>query len=365
MRRSTIFLIVFIIIAGAIVGVSQLLRTQPPVELTVIVDPLGAAWVRDAVTAFNASENTLIGTQRIQFVVSEVSDVAVWRGQETWNVQSHPTVWIPSSSISLSYAGLPFEQASPSAARTLLVWGGYASRLNVLTEDDPAALDWAALQAGAAADGGSWSALGGQANWGFLRVAIAPPESSMAGVAALFSAAAAYADTPTLNGAITADSAFRAWLLPVVQTVPSNVTNNPAAYLSQSVGNAQIALAPESQWLTSSSALLNASDPLRFAYPVQQFLFDFPVVYWDDNTTTSEQRQAAAALAEWLTSSAQQANAEHFGLRPANGIPAVDSSLFAAATANGIQTNIAVPTPIQAPSRNEVQGLIQWYTQNR
>src|SRR5690349_16704911 len=96
MRRGIIIVLLFIVVVGGILAVSQLIRQQPPLEITVAVDPLGAAWVRSAAESFNAGEN-LVGTQRIQVNVIEVSDVDVWRGDAAWRSDNHPAAWIPAS----------------------------------------------------------------------------------------------------------------------------------------------------------------------------------------------------------------------------------------------------------------------------
>ena len=48
MRRGTIFLILFIVIVAGIIGLSTFLQNQPPVEITVAVNPLAEEWVREA-----------------------------------------------------------------------------------------------------------------------------------------------------------------------------------------------------------------------------------------------------------------------------------------------------------------------------
>src|SRR5215208_2182827 len=121
MRRGTIVVIVFIVLAAVVVGASQFLRSQPPLEVTVIVSPLAEAWVRNAVDAFNASDPLVNATRRVEMRVNTQDDLSLWSDQGLSQLQNNPpTAWIPAISVSLNYANrLPFEVVEPSLAKTL------------------------------------------------------------------------------------------------------------------------------------------------------------------------------------------------------------------------------------------------------
>src|SRR6187549_534850 len=106
MRRGTVVVIIFLLVAAAIIGASQFLRSQPPLELLVAVSPLAEDWAREAVESFNQGDVLVNGTQRVHFSVQVVEDTQVWReeGRVTWTRDSHPDAWLPASSASLSYA---------------------------------------------------------------------------------------------------------------------------------------------------------------------------------------------------------------------------------------------------------------------
>ena len=367
MRRGLIIVILFIAVVGGILAVSQVIRQQPPLLITVAVDPLGAAWVRSAAETFNAGEN-LVGTQRVQITVQETSDVDVWQGNTEWRGDNHPDAWIPSSSVSLNYgSSLPFETEQASLARTLLLWGGFTSRLNVLTNNGSQPLDWEALGAAAAVDGGSWAALpGGQRGWGFIKFAFPTPERSMTGVGVLFSGAADFTDTPTLTGVQTSNAEFRNWMLPIIQSVPNFQTlgADPAETIAaRGTSVADVALLPESEWLMQINRL-NANE-FQLSYPQYQFVFDFPLARWDNPQTTDDRRAAVAAFGTFLLSEAQQTSMMRFGLRPAASEPTGSETLFAAGQAFGIQTAPPLDLIVQAPTRTDAQSLVQWFIQGR
>jgi hypothetical protein len=323
MRRGSIFVILFVVVAAIVIGASQFLRSQPPTEITIAVDPLAVAWVENAVAALNATSPVVNATQRIQFRVTPVDDLDVWQGQRIWSPDNHPAAWIPASSISVGYAkenGVPLGDVAASVARTPLVWGGYVSRVDVITDGGTAPLDWPTVAQ--AAETASWAALGGESEWQFIKLGFGQPGRKMNGLAVLFSGAGAYHKKADLSGADLRAADFRDWMLPVINSVPNFATlgSDPAAAMARGPSTVEIGFFPESQWLLNLSGLLQNED-VRLSYPAYQFLLDFPLVRWQDSSTTDEQRQAVDLLSGWLLATAQQSNAPDHGLRPATVEP--------------------------------------------
>ncbi len=362
MRRGTIILVLFVLAAIGIIAASQFLRSQPPLEITVAVNPLAEKWLLDAVSAFNAS-NPLVNTTRIQVRLTTIDDLGVWSGERPWTADQHPAAWIPASSASIGYAtenGLPLELRTPSLARTPLVWGGFTSRLAVL--DIPASgLDWE--QVITAVDAEAWVNLGGDSSWQFVKLAFARPDQTMSGLAVVFSGAAAYSQSAALDSALLRDNAFRGWFAPVVASVPNFNTlgADPAARMANGPSTAEIALLPEVQWLTNLNGLLTTNDAVAFSYPAYQFMLDFPLARWNDTVTTDTERAAVDALQTWLMTESQQFRTVNFGLRPAASEPDGGSTLFTAGLIYGIQYEPDYGQLIQAPGRGDALGLIQWF----
>lgn len=365
MRRGTIIFILFALVAAAIVGASQFLRSQPPMEFTVAVNPLAAEWVRAAVNAYNDTQPVVNTTQRIQFAVQVVDDLSVWQGNTNWTPENHPAAWIPASSVSIGYS----ERYTPvvaSVARTPLVWGGYASRVEVVTRGGAEPFDWDAVQRVAA--GESWSRAGGESNWGFVKLAFPRPDQSMSGLAVLFSGAASFHDSSDLAGGATRAPDFREWLTPVVESVPNFQTlgADPAAAMARGASTVDIALLPESFWLLNLNGLLN-NEPIVFSYPAYQYMLDFPLAGWRNPLPTDPnapiEQAAVQALATWLTGAARQSQLVTHGLRPATSEPTETASLFSAGDSYGIQLAPDFTQLVQPPSRSETQGLVQWFTQ--
>jgi hypothetical protein len=363
MKRGTIFLILFILVAAGVVGASLFFRNQAPLKVTIAVDALAADWVKDAVAQYNASNPLVNATRRVQLEATVMSDMDVWRGSANWTPQNHPTGWVASSSIAVNYAkdnGLPLSVIQPSTARTLLVWGGYKSRVDVITQKGAKRLDWDTVQAAAKAE--SWSALGGSPDWQFVKLGFGLPDRTMSGLAVLFSGAASFSQTPNLATNAVGSTGFYNWMQPIVDSVPNFQTlgGDVAKAVSRGPSTVEIAILPESQWLLNLSAI-TANETVELGYPTYQFIFDFPVALWDDSQTTDDQRAAVKAFGAWLLNAQQQNSAIGYGLRPASGDPPQTAGLFTSAVADGIQLSPDVAQAIVAPARADAQGLIQWF----
>lgn len=357
MRRGTIIVVIFIIIAAGVVGVSVFLRSQPPLEFTVTVSPMAEAWLRDAAASFNASNPTINSTQAVRVAVQPQDEAQIALGESAaWTRESHPDGWIPAADFSVNYArnrGLPFDTIQPSVAQTPLVWGGFSDTVADATNDGQEPFDWPAVNAAVASQP--------------IRLAFRSPSSTIDGFAVLLSGAAALADDPVITRDSLRSPAARTWLENTVLAVPNTATLGASAAQTMaargpSVGG--LALLPESEWLTNlRGQLVNASTPVQLAYPAYTVQFTFPCTAWNDpsaqNPTTEADRvKAVTAFCNYLLTPAQQANAARFGLRPADGVVTeAMAALFTAAESYGVQIELPPMTVVQAPGRSDAQLL--------
>jgi hypothetical protein len=368
MRRGTIFTLLFVLIAAGLVGISQFLGNQPPVEYTLAVDPLIEPWAREAITAFNATQ-PVINTRRIQFRISAaIDDIEVWTGTREWVPNNHPDAWLAASSLSLQYTqegGLVMVPVTASIARTPLVWGGYLSRVDALTENGVSALDWAAVQQGAVE--ANWGDIGGESNWQFIKLTFQQPIRKIGGLGALLTGAAAHYGTESLPAGGLNSQELRTWLLPVLESIsnPSRLPADPAAAMaSQGYAVGEIGLLPEVLWLNNLGGLQNR-ESFRVAYPTMGFVLDFPLSSWPNDTLNTEREAAVSALGAYLMSDAEQARLLRFGLRPAGSEPDATAPRFADAQDAGVLFAPAYGTVLTAPPLRDVQGFIQWLESNQ
>jgi hypothetical protein len=358
MRRGTTVLLIFVLIAAGIVGASYLLQNQPPLNMTIAVDPLIEDWARQSVSAFNSTSPMIGAGRRVQISVSIIDDVRLWSGTGGWTSQAHPQGWLAASSASPAYArSYPFQPVQESVAITPLIIGGYMSRVAALTDT---ALNWDELANAAKTE--NWEALGGQSNWRFVKLAFSLPDQTVSGFPVLLSAAANFHDSVQLTNAQLTDSAFRDWFAPVIRSVPNfnSIGQDAAAFTARGTASVDFALAPESQWLHNLSGITR-NESIRFSYPEYAFVYDFPFLRWDDATTTDDERSAMNRLGEWFLSAEQQALLPDYGLRPAAMMLSEADTRFIEAGVYGIELNPTFANVIEAPSINDVQLLLRWF----
>ncbi|MBK9122122.1 MAG: substrate-binding domain-containing protein [Chloroflexi bacterium] len=347
MRRGTIFIILFVLIAAALVAATTLLRSQPPVEIDVAVDPLAEPWLRAAALEFNTSGVTVgVGRPvRVNVIVAPGMQIL----NEPWSSNNHPDGWIPawSAFAAAIRMSVTTNTEALSLARTPLVWMRDAS------DDSPiSALTWDGVQEAAASNR--------------INIAFSSPSLSVQGFAVLLSGAADFHDSGVLADAQLNDRAMRDWLLPVIESVPSfnTIPNDVAQYVAGPQGRTvDVAIGPESQWLTSLSVLARTYTP-EFAYPDYPVMFDFPYITLSSVQTTDDERAASQAFAAFLLNGAQQGALDTYGLRPAVGEPAETSDVFIGGERYGIMRQLPVNQAIQLPQPSAISGLRQWILNN-
>lgn len=358
--RTTIILVFFLVVIGAIFGANQFVQNQPPLEITIAVDPLAEDWVQAAAQDYNANGVLIAnGTIRIQVKVVVEDDLDIWRGNPNWGSSNHPQAWIASSQASISYLppNLPFRTLHESLARTPLVWGGFENRVFWVRDEDSRPFDWSAIQDISVAQ--SWQNIGAANESGNINMAINWAANSMAGIGALMTSAADYGQTTILSRELLSGTEFGDWFFPISETLYNSRTlgGNPAETMaSRGTSAADYALLPEMQWLLSVDDL--ADDGFVFSYPAYQFVLDFPMARWEDAQTTDNEKTAVASFGEFLAGERGQALAIEHGLRPANSEPDESATLFANAQAYGIQLVPDYGQMVEAPSRGLVDLVI-------
>ncbi len=363
MNRGTVIIGGFVVIVAGVLGANFLLGNQPPITITLAVDPLAESWVRQAVTDFNAASVVAQGRPvQVQTSVTVEDDFSVWR-ERPWNSSSHPDAWIPAASVSVGYAasaGQPFVLVRESLAQTPVLLGIRDSRKQALVDDRNQPLDW--LETADAAAQETWSALGGDESWGFVDLVLAQPDQSMVGLAPLLSAAASYYSRAKLSGADLNDSALRAWLEPMLLAVgnPTSIGSDAVSFMARNQASGEIGAAPEVFWLRNLAGL-NGGDSIRLSYPRYSFVFDFPLAVWDDADITEEQRAAVAAFGDYLLSAPVQESVADYGLRPAAGSVSSGGAQFVDAEAYGVLLVPPYDQIVQPPSESsDILAFLNW-----
>lgn len=360
MSRATVVLVLFVVIIGAIIGLSQFLTNQPPLEITVAVNPMVEDWMTDVVKDFNGSNTLVNNTTRVTVKLTTVADNAVWNDDSGWSTTNHPDAWIPADPASVNYlnSNVPFTIITDSIATTPLVWGGFESRVMVLSPDG--ALDWDVVANAMATNDGNWASLGGQSSWGFLKLAYPRPTNDIAGLAVLYSGAGHFTDSTTLDRQRLLQSDFNEWMRSIVSAVPSFNTlgNDPAATMaSRGTSVAEIALLPEVMWLNNLDGL-QGSDPIMLSYPTTGYELTFPVAMWNHTETTDDTKAAVNAFADYVAG-AGQSSAMEYGLRPVSNVQTETNSPFDAGADVGILLDPPTSAIVTAPDKNTAETLLE------
>lgn len=372
MRRGTIVLAVFALIAVGIIGASAFLQNQPPITVTVAVDPLIKGWATEMAGDFNASGALTASGRRVNVTLTDIRDIQVWH-ERVWSSNNHPDGWIASSSASIEYAreaNYPLNLEQATLAETPLIWMGFQDRVEVLENsseiatrlNSAASLDWTTVHAAAEIE--NWGILeNGGASSRFVQFAFSPPDTTHIGLSVLVSAAAAYHNDAALTQALLGDNGYRNWLLPVVSIPNFNDIGEDVGNFVARRGRAatDFAIGPESQWLTQYSAISRTAS-VRFAYPEYTVAFDFPLASWSDTTTSAEQQSAVASFGQFLVGRRQQGQLVNYGLRPSDSnISITTAEIFSDALTAGIMLEPAY-TRVEFPSdSSSLQSLIRWF----
>ncbi len=341
-------------------------------DVLVLHDKSAGAWLNPAADTFNQSHPkgkiflTPVGSR-------EGRDTLLYAKDAT-----HPEMWIPGDNYwidklradSANPKVMGRSGASVGAGKDLL----HTYVVLVVREDRASVLEAAMRQAKyaghtwrmiaeASADG--WTALGGPAEWGKLKMAQASPLKTNSGMLTL---ALMYREFRRDNSAKNYDSPeFAAYIAKVEGSVPhfAETTSDALKDLTenQTTDKPDIAVAYESEALT---ALEKGLTGYRIVYPAPTFEVSVPVALVTAAWVTDAKQQTGRDFIYYLQSDAAQQKALDFGYRPVAPSLAPQVKEYISATkrqAAGFQP--APQTEGTATDSKEKEGLIyvwgQWY----
>lgn len=353
MRRGTIFVILFIALAAAVIATSQFLQAQPPRAITIAVNPLAEDWVRAAAQAFNDTSPLVNGTRRVRVNVIVIDDVALWGRTRQLSDAERPDGWVPALPISFELvrsSGATITTLASDLALTPLIWGGFRNPVNAITLNNARRLDWTSVRDGV----------------NEVRPAFPHPAQTTAGFAVLASGASHFNRNVVLTEADFGPN-YRAWIEPVIQAVANYNTlgadvAETMASRGPSVGG--VALLPESQWLTNlRGRFLEEATRLVLVQPESPVVLSFSYALWGQDVPPADEadREAAVrAFGSYLAGPEAQGLAARFGLRPSwGGVPAV--APFTAAAAYGALMPFDMSSiVVLSLSSGDVQRILAW-----
>jgi len=397
MNRTRIVFFVIIGLAVVIVAAGliwQLVRSSEPsqgptavpgqtsdetLEVQVVTALPVADWVQEAANQFNAEKHTLEG-QLIHLTVTPMDGLTAKGRYDRDEMNPLPTAWIPESRYLVELVNAAQnerlgrdvfltdgEYRAKPLAISLLAWGVYDSRAKVL-EAKYSQLSWKAIHDAAMAPGG-WAELGGQADWGYFKLAISNPRKNVSGLAAMVAAAGEYFQKTNISVDDVTNAEFQAWLGEIMSSMSDlsggSYTVNDLALFGYTTGDAGQLL--ESDLLVNMQGIQTRwADPLRIAYPEYVTWFDFPFSVWMGSETTALQKNAALEFEKYLLTEGIQKKALAYGLRPANSNVLVtgEGSLFDQWAGQGVLGIVPRTTAMRSPDRDVLQALLRWFDLN-
>ena len=256
-----------------------------------------------------------------------------------------------------------------SVAETLLTWGLFRSRGVALLEN-LGPVSWSTVHEAAVAPTG-WKELGGDPSWGNFKLALAAPGRTVAGLAAIITAAGEYYDRNDLSVEDVSDPEFLIWLDEAMGAANISSWNRSSAaenvaLFGFTAGDAGQFL--ESELLRNMEGIQTRwQEPMIVHYPAVTARFDFPFAIWVGPETSAVQKNAALAFQRFLRSEEQQRKALAFGLRPIDpglALDAANDSLFVRWQKLGVRSDIQPAITMQPPNRDLLPSLWSWQDTN-
>jgi hypothetical protein len=390
MNRTRWVFVIILLLAGAIVGASFLVRwaggvkplIEPPqvLEVRIICALPVEPFVQEAARKFNAENHKLEG-RPIQVTVEPMDGLTAMGRWEREEMNPIPTVWIPDSRYLVELVNATYKEklgrdifltggeyrARPIAI-SLFSWGIYASRAQVLRAKY-GDINWQVIHDAATAKGG-WPELGGPPDWGYFKLVVPNPRKNVGGLAAMIAAAGEYYGKTDITVADVTNPDFQKWLKELMGAVTDfsslgaySVEN--LALFGYSMGDGGQLL--ESDLLVNMAGILTRwQDPLVIVYPKYVTWFDFPFTIWMGEETTALEKNAALEFERYLLQPETQKRAIQLGLRPANPEVSVTEpdSLFVKWQDQGAMTIVPRTTMMRFPDRDVLQTLLRWFDLN-
>lgn len=375
---------VFYLLAAPEVPVAGALEPEPRAsplpsrrrvtDITFLYSTEKREWVEAALADFQRTHPhvrvTLVGKGSLE------AARAILEGRE------QPTVWSPADSAELRMLAADWatdashgplfatqgEAVPHPLVITPLVFVGWQDRMEVLRKaGGGGALSWKTLQRAVASDRG-WPAVGGPAEWGFVKLGHTDPTKSNSGLQALLSATLEYLGRRAgLTQGELLDPGYQAWLQGLERGVtrfePSTgtfmtdlVRYGPSRY--------DLAVVYESLAIAQLGNAQGRWGALRVDYPPVTLWSDHPAAVLQADWVTPEQREAALEWVGFLRSPPVQARALTFGFRPADPsvplkTPDADNP-FTRLAAQGIRVD--VPPAADVPDVSVLRTLLELWT---
>jgi ABC-type Fe3+ transport system substrate-binding protein len=335
MNPKVLIVLAFILAIGAVVYLQSRKDSGEPAgqkpksgaAITVLYSTEKKEWLEWATAAFT-KENPRIDVQ----LTGKGSLDAM---QGLVDGREKPTLWSPADSLVLSLGAADYttktgqllvaaegsNDAPSPLVITPLVLVAWEDRAEVLLKAGNGKLSWHTLHDALASNRG-WPAVGGKAEWGFVKLGHTDPTRSNSGLQALLSMTYEYyRKTSGLTVAELLDPKYQQWIGEIERGV-SKFETSTGTFMTDMIrfgpSRYDVAVVYES---LAASQLENAQGRwgnLKIIYPVTTMWSDHPIALLQGDWVSGAQKDAARKYVQFLRSRPIQEQALAYGFRPAD-----------------------------------------------
>jgi ABC-type molybdate transport system substrate-binding protein len=241
---------------------------------------------------------------------------------------------------------------------TPLVFAIWEDRAEVLLKSAGGHISWKSIQKAVSSNRG-WPAIGGKADWGFVKLGHTDPTKSNSGMQALLLMTLEYyGKTSGLTVADLLKPAYQAFVASVEKGVPKFEAST-GTFMTDMIrfgpSKYDIAVVYENLVISQIENAQGRWGNLRVYYPETTLWSDHPIALLQGDWVTAEQRLAARAFVAFLRGRPMQERALSYGFRPADPAVAIRTAdgqnPYTRLAPYGVKVDIPpVATPPEAPA---------------
>jgi Bacterial extracellular solute-binding protein len=291
-----------------------------------------------------------------------------------------PTIFSPGDSLVLKMLESDWETKNHTAlfptegplapqplVITPLVFAVWADRAAVLEKAGGGAITWASLEKAVGSDRG-WPAIGGKADWGFVKLGHTDPTRSNSGLQSLLLMALEYhGKSAGLAVQDVLDPGFQAWLKNL-EKGNTRFETSTGTFMTDMIrfgpSKYDIAVVYESLAIANLANAQGRWGDLKVYYPPMTSWSDHPAGVLQAEWVTDAQKNAARTWLEFLRSPEIQKRALDFGFRPADPSIPIKSESASNPWVKFAQygVKVDVPTAVTAPDGAVIRNLLTMWS---
>jgi hypothetical protein len=349
----------------------------PPVELSVLYSTEKDAWLKEAVTRFQAEGHTLDG-RPIKVKLKSLGSREIYLG--VLNGTEKPDLISPAGSLQISLLqdlsvnqfGRPVVNMADTATcrsvlRTPLVLVAWRERANVIWGDNPNSHMWKRLH-DSLLDPKGWETYG-HADWGYIKFGHTNPLKSNSGFMTILLMTYNYFDkTADLTSKDILDSSYQKWFGEIEGTI-SNFGESTGIYMRDMVayGPSQYDFITvyEASAIEQAENAVGRYGELRVYYPPATVMSDHPFCVLNADWVTPEKRRASQAFIDYLTGAPlQQLALLKYGFRPIDSSQPLDQAGSPFVRYAGIGLSASLPPEVAVPPGSVLNTLLDFWARS-